>query len=115
MQRCKGDQNAQFIEDRISGPFRAVVVRATVHHSMTDGVEMRKPQSLELDGKRIQSCRGGRNFAAGLLDFLVWAVDPKASDLPIVQLGRTLREQEFFPMTDSVECDFKRRGSAVQA
>jgi hypothetical protein len=76
---------------------------------------MRKLQPLQLGGKRAQRCRRRGNFAARFLDFLVRAVNPKARDSFIVELGRTLREQEFFSMTDSVECEFERRRSSVQA
>jgi len=42
-------------------------------------------------------------------------VNPKASDLLIVKLRRALREQKLFSITDSVQREFVRRGTAIQA
>ena len=89
-------------------------MRPAVYQSMTDSVGMRESQLFQLDGERIQRRRMRRDFASGLFDFLVGAVSLKARDLPIIELGRTLRKQNLFSVTYSVKCKFERRGAAVQ-
>ena len=114
MQRSKGDQTAQFVEELIGDPFRCAVIRVAVYQSMTNGVGMRKLQPLQLGGKRAQRCKPRGNLGHGLLDFLARGANPKASDLLIVELGLSLREQKLLLITNSVEREFERRRAAVQ-